>query len=321
MTSPPCRRSGSAPAGPSARAKRPRTSAPLRLAALLLALLFALAGCGDDSGSDNPTPTQNRFDADAAFALIEEQVALGQRPAGSPQLRKLATRLEARLPNGRIEPVPGGLRNVVGTIPGRAPAILIAAHYDTEYHPDGFVGANDGAAGTAAVVELARALARELRGSPHREVRFVLFDGEEEGPGCPNSRFAQCALRGSRDYAAAHPGEIGELILLDYIANQGVRIPREANSDLSLWERLRAAAAEVGAESSFPAGIQAGVIDDHFPFLERGVPAVDLIDFSYPYADSLQDTPDKLSPESLDAVGETVAALALELAAPGADQP
>ena len=209
---------------------------------------------------------------------------------------------------------------MVGSIPGARPAIVIGAHYDTEYRPRGFVGANDGAAGTAAVVELARSLGRELRGSRHRELRFVLFDGEEEGPGCSESRFAECALRGSRAYADAHADEIGELILLDYIANRGVRMPRELNSDPALWEELRAAAAQVGAGSSFPHGTQGGVIDDHVPFLEAGIPAVDLIDFSYPYADSLEDTPDKLSPESLDAVGETVAELVIDLSRQPSEQ-
>jgi len=241
-------------------------------------------------------------------------VALGIRPAGSQALRQLGNELRPRLPGGRFEPVPGGLRNVVGTIPGSAPAILIAAHYDTEYRPPGFVGANDGAAGTAAVVELARALERELTGTAHPEIRFALFDGEEEPPGCPSFRFEECALRGSRAYVQAHADEIGEVILLDYVANQGLRIPREANSDRALWEQMRAAASEVGAEETFPPGETGGVIDDHVPFLEAGVPAIDLIDFTYIYADTAEDTPDKLSEEELDAVGETVAQLVLDMA-------
>ena len=93
---------------------------------------------------------------------------------------KLAGYLRARLPRGRYESVPGhpGLRNVVGRIPGSKPAVVLAAHYDTKDLP-GFVGANDGAGGTAAVLEIARAL-RKLerpRGAP--EIRFVFFDGEE----------------------------------------------------------------------------------------------------------------------------------------------
>jgi glutaminyl-peptide cyclotransferase len=242
---------------------------------------------------------------------------VGQRPAGSPQLRRLATQLRPLLPGGTFEPFPSGgpqqgLRNVVGVLPGRGPAILIGAHYDSEYHPKGFVGANDSAAGTAAVIELARSLQAALPDN-HREIRFVLFDGEEDPPGCSDKDFQYCALRGSRAYAAAHPGQIGDMILLDYIANRGARITREANSNQALWGQLREAARQVGASAIFPEGEQGGILDDHIPFLEQAVPSIDLIDFNYPYADTVQDTPDKLDPGVLDKVGETVAQLVINL--------
>jgi Zn-dependent M28 family amino/carboxypeptidase len=283
---------------------------------VLLASL-ALAACGDGDESDGP----NRFGADRAMSVVQRQVAVGQRPAGSPELRRLATELRPLLPDGHFEPVPSrrpqqGLRNIVGVLPGPGPAILIGAHYDTEYHPPGFVGANDGAAGTAGVIELARSLPSELP-TGHREIRFVLFDGEEEPPGCGDQDFQFCALRGSRAYAAAHPGQIGEMILLDYIANKGARFPREGNSTPELWAQLRAAAAEVGAESIFPDATGSAILDDHIPFLEQGVPSVDLIDFSYAYADTVEDTPDKLDPAVFDEVGETVAQLAINLSRPG----
>jgi peptidase M28-like protein len=294
----------------------------LALAAALIVVAvngFPLIGGGGDdhatatAAATVPEPTVDRFDADRAFALIRRQLAYGQRPAGSPQLRRLADVLRRMLPSGRFEPVTGHprLRNIVGTLPGSAPAIVLGAHYDSEYHPKGFVGANDSAAGTAAVVELAR----DLRRTSGREVRFVLFDGEEEGPGCPNSRFAQCALRGSRSYVAAHAGEVGQMVLLDYIANKGVRLPREGSSNKALWSRVRAAADSAGVGAVFPPTRQTTIYDDHTPFLRAGIPAVDLIDFSYRYADGLQDTIDKLSPASLDAVGETVYALVSELRA------
>jgi peptidase M28-like protein len=278
---------------------------------------FPLIGGSGDAKSERapatapavPRPRVDRFDAPRAFALIRRELGYGQRPAGSAALRRLAAVLRSELPNGHFEHIKGhpGLRNVVGTIPGRAPAIVVGAHYDSEYHPKGFVGANDSAAGTAAVVELARALG-QAPGSG-REVRFVLFDGEEEGPGCSNARFVRCALRGSRAYAAAHRGEIGQMVLLDYIANKGVRLPREGSSDPALWARVRAAARGVGVGVVFPPTDQVTIYDDHTPFLRAGIPAVDLIDFSYRYADGLDDTLDKLSVTSLDAVGETVFAL------------
>ena len=251
------------------------------------------------------------------MALVQRQVAVGQRPAGSPQLRRLATQLRPMLPNGTFEPFAStgpqqGLRNIVGVLPGRAPAILIGAHYDSEYHPKGFVGANDSAAGTAALIELARRLPPELP-KDHREIRFVLFDGEEDPPGCSDKDFEFCALRGSRAYVAAHPGQVGDMILLDYIANKDARIPRETNSTVALWADLRNAAEEVGAEGLFPDATQQPVLDDHIPFLEHGIPSIDLIDFSYPYADSIEDTPDKLDTAVLDKVGETVSQLVINL--------
>jgi Zn-dependent M28 family amino/carboxypeptidase len=245
--------------------------------------------------------------------LIEAQVAFGPRPAGSEASERLGRKLRRMLPNPEIQPLAGGLLNIVSTIPGRSPAIVVGAHYDTEATIPSFVGANDGAAGTAAVVELARATEQYLP-EDHREVRFVLFDGEEEPVGCPDTQFVQCALRGSKAYAQAHRGEIGQMILLDYIANKGVRIPREENSDPALWEELREAAIEVGNDEVFPDAAQPPVLDDHIPFIATGVPSIDLIDFRYPYADTAQDTVDKLSVDSLDSVGEATAELIVRLA-------
>jgi glutaminyl-peptide cyclotransferase len=322
MTNPPYPRSGPSASARSAGAP-PRTAAPPRrraaatiLAAAAAVLALALAGCdGDDEGGGEADAAPDRFDSDRAFELIEMQVEEGPRPAGSPASRELAEHLVTALPGGELEPVPGGLRNVVGVLPGSEPAILVGAHYDTEATIPGHVGANDGAAGTAAVIEVAQALERELP-AEHREVRFVLFDGEEEPRGCPEDRFEQCALRGSKAYVRDHAGEVGELILLDYVANRGLRIPREANSDPELWAALRESAERVGASGYFPAegDGEFAIIDDHIPFTEAGIPSIDLIDFTYEYADTPQDTPDKLDPEALDAVGETVTELVLGLA-------
>jgi glutaminyl-peptide cyclotransferase len=262
-----------------------------------------------------PATRVDRFDAARAFALIRRQVAVGQRPAGSPQLRALAERLRPLLPGGRFEDVPGhpGLRNIVGVLPGRKPAIVLGAHYDSEFHPPGFVGANDSAAGTAAVIELARDLRAAAPPANAREIRFVLFDGEEEPPN--STDFKRDALRGSKAYVRAHRREIREMVLLDYIANQGLRLPRERASTPTLWRQMRAAAARVGVGAVFPATTQTGILDDHTPFLDAGIPAVDLIDFSYRYADTTRDTVDKLSQRSLDAVGEATFELLRELRA------
>ncbi len=262
-----------------------------------------------------PAATAKRFDAPRALALVKRQVAVGQRPAGSPQLRKLAGELRTLLPRGRFEDLPGhpGLRNVLGTLPGRSPALVIGAHYDTESHPPGFVGANDSAAGTAALVEVGRALQRLERPRGARRIELVLFDGEEEPREEDDADFYRTALRGSKAYVKAHRRETKALVLLDYIANKGLRLPREGSSDEGLWMQLRAAARSAGVERVFPSGTGTAVFDDHTPFLRAGIPAIDLIDFDYRYADGLEDTVDKLDVRALDAVGESVVELVRRL--------
>jgi glutaminyl-peptide cyclotransferase len=282
-----------------------------------LAALLPVAGCGGGSATSEDAPlSADRFDAARAYALVARQVEVGQRPAGSPQLRRLAGTLRRLLPNGRFEPLAGapGLRNVVGTLPGRRPGIVLGAHYDTLVEPVGFVGANNGAAGTAVVVEAARALAAAGGRAGGREVRFVLFDGEEPPAGLPEegTDFYDEGLRGSRAYVAAHPGRTGSMVLLDYVGNRGLRLPREATSDEALWDSLRDAAEAVGASAYFPAETGPAIMDDHTPFLRSGVPAIDLIDWSYPGHD-LRDGLGTISARSLDAVGETVVALVEEL--------
>lgn len=291
------------------------------MARVTLSLLLALGvigagGCGGGAPSNtDPSPAAD-FDSEAAWRLVERQVAFGQRPAGSPQLRRLATKLRPLLPSGHFEPLPGepGLRNVVGTLPGIKPGIVIGAHYDTLVKPAGFVGANNGAAGTAVVIEVARALQQRAAGAEAREVDFVLFDGEEPPGGLPEGSvdFYNEGLRGSRAYAAAHSGETQAMVLLDYVGNRGLRLPREATSNKALWSRVLIAAEAAGAQRFFSQETGPAIVDDHSPFLRAGVPAVDLIDWSYP-GHSLADGLDKISRESLDAVGETILRLVEEL--------
>ena len=293
---------------------------------VLLAVLVAcaLAGCGSDdtsaasseaavpatmsAGAPVPRAKVDRFSGPRAFALLREQVEdYGWRPAGSANLRRLALRLRRLMPRGRLENVPGhpGLRNVVGSVPGRLPAIVVGAHYDVEATPEGFVGANDGAAGTAAVVTLARAFARAPRPRNARALRFVLFDGEEQPAGCEPP--VECGLRGSTAYAERHSAQTRAFVLLDYIAErQGLRFTREAGSDRALWAQLRSAATAVGVGSLVSAESSSPVIDDHTPFTQRGVRAIDIIDFDYPQRDSLADNLDAVSERSLDAAGEAV---------------
>jgi hypothetical protein len=243
------------------------------------------------------------------MTLVRRQLEHGQRPAGSDRLRRLAEELRPLLPRGRFERVPGQprLRNIVGTLPGRRPGIVVGAHYDTLATPRGFVGANNGAAGTAVVIEVARSLRRVRRPPNAREVTFVLFDGEEPAAGLPeeSTDFYHSGLRGSRAYVTSHPRQTGAMLLLDYVGNKGLRLPREGSSSPRLWTAVRSAAHAVGAGRVFPPGTGEAIIDDHSPFLRAKVPAVDLIDWTYD-GHNLSDRLDKLSRRSLDAVGETV---------------
>jgi Zn-dependent M28 family amino/carboxypeptidase len=234
------------------------------------------------------------------------QVRLGPRPAGSPASRKLAAQLKAALPRGSYQPVPGGLRNVVGFVRGRDPSryVVVAAHYDTKDIP-GFVGANDGASGTAVLVQLARTIKpRTIRPS----VVFLALDGEEVPAGVPDSKFLQYGIRGAR-VAAPLYRKAKAMILLDFVGDKDLSLPREANSDPALWERLRAAARRVGVGSIFPPRTFGPVLDDHYPFAEEGVPSIDLIDFDFPCWHRLCDNLSAVSMRSLDVVGETMVEL------------
>jgi glutaminyl-peptide cyclotransferase len=267
----------------------------LSVGALAL-LALALAGSAGSAKVD-------RFDERRAFALLRTQVELGPRPAGSEASRQLGERLKRLLPNGRFQPVPEGLRNVIGVVRGRNPkrTIVVGAHYDTKDIP-GFVGANDGASGTATVVELARTIKpRQLRPT----VVFILFDGEETPRGVPDGDFYRYGLRGSKVAARTYPNAEA-MILLDFVGDKDLSTPREANSNRELWAKLRAAAKRTGNGRHFPPVATGAVLDDHVPFQRAGVPAIDLIDFDFPCWHRTCDDMSAVSPASVNATGETV---------------
>jgi glutaminyl-peptide cyclotransferase len=272
------------------------------VAAIIAALLAAAGGASGARHVD-------RFDEQAAWAFLERQVELGPRPAGSAASRRLAAMLRQSVPGGRYQPVPGRLRNVVGTVRGRDPKrfVVVGAHYDTKDHP-GFVGANDGASGTAVVRQLARTInPRQARPT----LVFVFFDGEEAPTG-RDGQIARFGLRGSR-VAARVFRRAEAAIVLDFVGDRDLAIPREQNSNRRLWRQLRAAAARAGHSAAFPPRTQPPVIDDHIPFQRAGVPAIDVIDFDFPCFHKPCDDLTAVSAESLDAVGETMTELLLRL--------
>ena len=277
--------------------------------ALLLALLIPLTvvACGDDSAdpaaSTVPKPP-DRFDSARAWGILKHQVEMGPRPAGSPASRRLARYIHARLPNASYQRVPGGLRNVVGRIRGREAGrvVLVGAHYDTK-DIRGFVGANDGASGTA----IALRLAREIKPRTiDPTLLFVFFDGEESPRGADDSEFAKKGLRGAKVAARRFAGEVQQMVLLDFVGDRDLSIPREGYSNENLWAELRGAASRAGVIDTFPDGGSSPILDDHIPFLERGVPAIDLIDFDFPCWHRRCDNLKVVSERSLDRVGETM---------------
>ena len=286
------------------------TARPLA-AAILVAAALAL-GCGgedDGAGAAAETPAsaeRGRFDGAAALRWVRRQVAYGPRPAGSAASRRLAKRLRDALPNGRYQSVPGGLRNVIGVVPGRNPkrTVVVGAHYDTKDIPN-FVGAVDGASGTAVVTQLARTIKpRQARPT----LVFILFDGEEAPAGRPDSQFERYGLRGSK-VAARTYRNAESMILLDFVGEKDLSIPREDNSDKGLWRKLRAAAATAGVLDRFPPGAYPPVSDDHIPFIRRGIPSIDLIDFDFACWHETCDDLSQISEDSLDATGEAVVRL------------
>ena len=288
------------------------------LAPFFVALALVLSGCGEAAPS-NPAP--GRFDAERAFRDLEAQVELGPRPTGSRANAELVRLIASRLREAGAEEVAAQrpLRNVVATLPGTEDGtIVVGAHHDTKNIPR-FVGANDGASGVAVVLELARVLAQDapLDGP---SVSFALFDGEESRGERP---FSEDGTRGSRQYVAlaeegggqgAPPLEsIEALVLFDMVGDCDLQIPREEGSSAELFEAFGVAARKAsGSDSSAPfEGTTGAILDDHIPFADAGVPALDAIDFTYgpggspgAYWHTTEDTVDKVCPESLDAVGE-----------------
>jgi len=265
------------------------------------------SGDDEDGGSARaaervPRPKVDRFDARAAYDSVRRQVAIGPRPAGSRASLDLGERIRRSLPNGRFQAVPGGLRNVIGILPGRRrKRVVVGAHYDTKDIP-GFVGANDGASGTAILTQLARTLKPRRLGPT---VVFMAFDGEESPAGAPDEQFEKLGLRGSK-VAARTYGSASAMILLDFVGERGLRIRREGSSDAGLWRRLRAAARRVGVARVFPNDTQGSILDDHIPFIRQGVPSIDLIDFDFSCFHRVCDDLPVVSARSLDAVGETI---------------
>ncbi len=281
------------------------------------------------SGGGNPLIAQSGFDADRAFDDLVTQCDFGTREPNSPgakaalqfyktTLAELADtvhmqnfQLDDPYSDGQLK-----LTNVIARFqPEKAQRIILCAHWDTRpraeydsYFPEkAIIGANDGASGVAVLLEIAR----QLKSNPTNPgIDIILFDGEDYG----EPRDLQHYLLGSR-YYVEHPylPMAQQVILLDMVGDAQLDLkidPVSYQSAPKVMEEIWTLGAEMGYDQ-FQLVVGASMYDDHVPFIEKGIKAIDIIDFEYPGPDNRywhthDDTPDKCSPESLEAVGNTV---------------
>ena len=270
------------------------------------------------------------FDGDRAMQYVKEIVRFGPRPLGSANHKKVEEYIEAHLKGDQVEDdiftadTPEGkfpVHNIIAKYPGTKDGIIVvASHYDTNYplRNTSYVGANDGASSSALLLELAN----QLRGKPRDgySVWLVWDDAEEAmkpdgSGGLPKEMpFDDDSLYGITHVAEKWQGDgtlkkIKAFLLADMIGDADLNIDRDVNSTPWLENVVGESAKRLGYQSHF-FGHTNEVGDDHIPFMKRGVPSADLIDFTYGYNNVFwhtpQDTVDKLSPTSLQIVGSVM---------------
>ncbi len=157
-------------------------------------------------------------------------------------------------------------------------------------------GANDGASGVAVLLELARTLPEDTV-----PVWLVFFDAEDNG------RITGWDwILGSRAFVEEIEVNPQAVVIVDMIGDADLNIHLEKNSNLEIRTEIWGMAERLGYGDVFINTEKYAMLDDHTPFLEAGIPAVDIIDFDYPYWHTIADTPDKVSAKSLLAVGDTL---------------
>ncbi|MFL6527627.1 MAG: M28 family peptidase [Chthoniobacterales bacterium] len=252
---------------------------------------------------------------DNAMAHVQALVDFGPRPPGTDAIEKSRAYIANQLKHFGwtvtrqefSEDTPRGKKqfvNVIARFGGEAarPSFLLCSHYDTKTFDTGaFVGANDGGSSTGLLIELGRVFAKAPKLASQLEL--VFFDGEEayeaftETDGLYGSRYFAKQLAGSGGAKQFRGG-----ILFDMIGDRllGVTLPPDSPPDLAAGIFASAEALQFRKSFTYSPG---GILDDHTPLNEIGVPTIDLIDFDYPPWHTLEDTIDKLSPQSLSIVG------------------
>ncbi len=264
------------------------------------------------------------IDARRAFQYTREVTAFGERYMGNANHKKLERYIVDHLKGDEVEDdaftadtVEGKfpVRNIIAKFPGtRDGIIVILGHYDTNYwlRGTGYVGANDGGSSTAILLEFAN----QLRGAlPNKKrdgysVWLVWSDGEEAVKSWSESD----SLYGTRHLAEKWEKDgtlkkIKALMVMDMIGDADLNIDRNTSGTPWLMDLIYSAAQREGYQSHFYAR-QGAIEDDHLPFVKRGVASADVIDLDYGYNNVFhhtpQDTMDKLSPKSLEIVGDTI---------------
>ncbi len=289
----------------------------------------AIGASKSESTSKTPAPPEAappdsaplpHIDAKRAFQYTREVTAFGPRYMGSENHKKLERYILDHLKGDQVEDdaftadtVEGKfpVRNIIAKFPGTKNGIIaILGHYDTNYplRNTGYVGANDGGSSTAILLEYAN----QLRGKKRDgySVWLVWTDGEEAVQKWSDTD----SLYGARHLAEKWEKDgtlkkIKALMVMDMIGDADLNIDRNATGAPWLLDLIYAAAERLGYQSHFYAR-QSSIEDDHLPFVKRGVPSADVIDLDYGYNNVFhhtpQDTMDKLSPKSLEIVGDTI---------------
>ncbi|MHA2313807.1 MAG: M28 family peptidase [Candidatus Hermodarchaeia archaeon] len=257
------------------------------------------------------------FNGTRAFTYLVDQCAFGSRPPGSSNLTACGDYIITSLENQgwgiqtqTWTHLDTPLRNIIAGN-SSSPRYVLLAHYDTRpiadmdpYPPNQtqpILGANDGASGVAALLELASVLPE----GAENVVTLLFVDAEDSG----NWNGWEYIV-GSTYYVNSltdhQKNNIQAAVLLDMMGDADLQLKRELSSTSSLVDAIWQIAANLQYDDVFLDIPGYSIGDDHRPFLAAGIPAIDIVDFDYPPWHTLEDTPDKCSPESLEAVGRVV---------------
>ena len=260
-----------------------------------------------------PEPDSTSFDGLRAYNDVQTQVAFGPRIPGTDGHAQIVEWMQEELVKAgwqveiqESEALGHPIKNLVAKRSDASPQIILGAHYDSRIYADNdpdpanhtqpVPGANDGASGVAVLLELARTLPENTP-----DIWLVFFDAEDNG------RIEGWDwILGSREFVNNNVLQPHAVVIVDMIVDADLNIYKEHNSTPELIDEIWAVADNLGYGHLFIPEYKHAMLDDHTPFVNAGIPAVDIIDFDYPYWHTLEDTPDKVSAESLEAVGKTL---------------